>query len=107
VFHQFGVHIVQGLVNGIRATVPQLHAVMGLVTGAVSGPGSSLAASAIGAPAAGGTSAAPSVTVPITIQGGAADTTSPAYLQGLQVTVQEAVLRYNQLNSGNGLTPRW
>jgi hypothetical protein len=104
VFHQFGVHIVQGLVNGIRATVPQLYAVMGLVTGAVAGPGSSLAAAAI-APAGGTTVHA---TVPVTIQGSTSPAyTDPAFQQYMQAQVQEAVLRYGELNPGNGLTAAW
>jgi phage-related protein len=103
-FFEHGYNIVQGAINGVKANAPNLLATMrGLGTG-VAGTGSSLAAGAI-APASGSTSM--HVTVPVTVQGSAAATASPQYLQGLQTAVQEAVLRYGELNPGNGLTPAW
>jgi TP901 family phage tail tape measure protein len=105
VFHGYGRNLVQGLVNGVREMQPQLRAAMGELTGGVTAPGSALAAGAI-APA-GGSGSVTHVTVPITLQGSATAGASPQYLQGLQATVQEAVLRYNQLNPSNGLNVAW
>jgi hypothetical protein len=105
-FFEHGYNIVQGAINGVKANAPNLLATMrGLGTGVgVAGTGSSLAAGAI-APASGSSSM--HVTVPVTIQGSAAGAQSPQYMQGLQTAVQEAVLRYGQLNPGNGLTTAW
>jgi hypothetical protein len=106
VFHGYGQNIVQGLINGVRAAVPDLHAAMGLVTGTVSGAGSSLAAGAV-APAGGSTSV--HVSVPVNLQGGTGTAAyqDPAFQQYMQAQVQEAVLRYGQINPSNGLTPAW
>ena len=106
VFFEHGVNIVQGAIDGVKATAPQLLAAMrGLGTGvATQGIGSSLAAGAI-APAG---SSSVHVTVPMTVQGSAgAAYNDPAFRQYLQQQVQEATLRYGQLNPGNGLTPAW
>lgn len=104
VFHGFGVNIVQGLINGVQATVPALRAAMGHVTGAVSGPGSALAAGAV-APAGGSTSV--HVSVPVTAQGMTPNYNDPRFTQYIQGVVQEGVLRYGQLNPGNGLITAW
>lgn len=105
VFFEHGANIVRGAINGIKAYAPQLTAaVRGLGTGAgAQGLGSAYAAGAVG-PGGGSTT---HVTVPVTVQAGAAGAVSPQYLQGLGSAVQEAVLRYNQLNPGNGLNVAW
>jgi hypothetical protein len=106
VMYRHGVNFVQGAIDGVRSKAGEFAAtVRSLAVGAgAQGIGGPLAAGAI-APAAG--SSTTHVTVPVTLQGGAAAGASPQYLQGLQAAVQEAVLRYGQLNPGNGLTPAW
>ena len=104
VFHGYGVNIVQGLVNGVREMQPALHATMSSLTGGVTGAGSAYAAGAI-APASG--QASPTVTVPITVNGGPPGGYSPQQTQQLQAVVQDAVLRWAGLNPTNGLEPAW
>lgn len=98
VFHDHGVNIVQGLINGIQAKKPELLALMREL-GGQTGTGF--------APAGGGSSAgtAPSVhvSVPVTLAAGAGGYNDPRFLQYLQGVVQEAVLRYTQVNPSNGL----
>jgi hypothetical protein len=105
-FFEHGYNIVQGAINGVKANAPNLLALMrGLGGGAgVAGIGSALAGGAIGA--AGGPVTV-HVPVQVTAQGVTPDYSSPAFLQHMQVTVQEAVLRYGMNNPGNGLTPAW
>jgi phage-related protein len=105
VFHGYGVNLVQGLINGVQSMQPHLRTAMTALTGGVTATGSSLAAGAI-APAGGSTSV--HVTVPTTVQGATSSAySSPEFTQYMQAQVQEAVLRYGQLNPGNGLTPAW
>lgn len=59
---------------------------------------------------AGGNGGSPSVhvSVPVNVQGGGgAAYQSPEFMQYMQRIVQEAVLRYGQLNPSNGLSPGW
>lgn len=102
-FHEHGQNIIQGLINGVQSKVPEMLALMrGLGTGAI---GSAQAGSAVG-PAGGGTSV--HVTVPTQITGQASEMySSPQFQQYLQAQVQEAVLRYQQVNPSNGLTTTW
>jgi hypothetical protein len=91
--HQHGIWLMQGYANGIRDG-------KSLVT-------SALASALGGVPAAfpGGGSAAAApvhITVPFTLTG-SASLASPQQLQQLQQVVQEAILRYVQLNQGSGL----
>jgi hypothetical protein len=93
VTHQHGIWLMQGYANGIRDG-------KSLVT-------SALASALGGVPAAfpGGGSAAAApvhITVPFTLTG-SASLASPQQLQQLQQVVQEAILRYVQLNQGSGL----
>jgi phage-related protein len=103
-FFEHGFNIVQGAINGVKANAPNLLATMrGLGTSVgAAGTGSVLAAGAIGA----GGSSSVHVTVPVTVQGGTSGV-SPQYLQSLQATVQEAVLRHAQMNPTNGLVSAW
>jgi len=106
-FFDHGFNIVQGAINGVKANAPALLATMrGLGAGvAVAGTGSSLAAGAI-APAGGSTSV--HVTVPTTVQGSVSPAyADPRFQQYMQQQVQEAVLRYAQINPNNGLTSAW
>jgi phage-related protein len=112
VFHGFGVNIVQGLINGVRATQGALHATMAGVAGVVSaaggvtaqGTGSAYAASAV-APAG---SMTHNFNVNVNAQGAVGvNYSDPRYQQALQAAVQEVTLRYAGLNPGNGLTPAW
>jgi hypothetical protein len=106
-FFEHGFNIVQGAINGVKANAPALLATMrGLGAGvAVAGTGSSLAAGAI-APAGGSTTH--NVNVNVNAQGAAMNPyQGPQFEQYMQRTVQEAVLRYAQLNPTNGLTPAW
>jgi sirohydrochlorin ferrochelatase len=81
----------QGWANGI---IDNAHLVKSAVTSVLGGLPLGIA---------GGASAAPvHITVPITLTGGAA-LASPQQLQQLQQVVQEAILRYTQLNQGSGL----
>lgn len=97
VFHQHGQMIIQGLIDGIRAKAPELVSVMrGL--GGQTGTGFS-----VGGGSSAGTSPSVHVTVPVTLAGGAAGYNDPRFLQYLQGAVQEAVLRYTQVNPTNGL----
>jgi len=104
VFFGYGTNIVQGLINGVASMQPHLRSAMQALSGNVTAPGSALAAGAVGP--AGGTSV--HVQVPMTVQGAAgAAYTDPRFAQYMQQQVQEAVLRYGQINAGNGLTPAW
>lgn len=105
-FFEHGVNIVQGAINGVKANAPQLLAAMrDLGTGVgAQGIGSAGVAGAI-APAGGSTTV--HVPVQVTAQGMTPDYTSPQFTQYIQGVVQEGVLRYGQLNPGNGLTPAW
>lgn len=104
-FFQHGFNIVQGAINGVKANAPALLSAMRELGGNVGaqGIGSSLAAGAA-APAGGSTSV--HVTAPLTVQAGSGYDT-PQFQQYLQAAMQEATLRYGQLNPTNGLTPAW
>jgi hypothetical protein len=93
--HLRGVGFVDGLIEGIESREGALHAaVAGLAGGSLAAFGSS------------SSSAAPSVhvTVPMTLTPGTQGYSDPAFVQYLQREVQEAVLRYQLTNPGNGLT---
>ncbi len=105
-FFEHGFNIVQGAINGVKANTPALLATMrALGTGVgTQGLGSSYAAGAV-APAGG---ASVHVSVPMTVQGSAGSAYSdPRFQQYMQQQVQEAVLRYGDINPDNGLTPAW
>jgi phage-related protein len=105
VFHGYGVNIVQGLINGVASMQPHLRSAIGELAGGITGPGSALAAGAVGA--AGGSTSV-HVNIPVTAAGTAAGVfQSPQYQQALQAAVQEVTLRYGNLNPNNGLTPMW
>lgn len=102
VFFEHGVNIVLGAINGVRSMAPQLQAAMhqlgsGVATGGI--PGVTAGA---GGPGGGGRV---NVTVPLTAVFGAATgfLNDPHFLQYIQQVIQEAVLRYNVNNPGNGL----
>ena len=115
--HPFGIHFsepsdavqmikagrntIMSYVAGVRAAAPEAKSAL---AEAIGGPGGSAFA------AGGGYGGSPSVhvSVPVTVQGGAgAGYESPQFQQYLQGAVQEAVLRYAQMNPGNGFTPMW
>lgn len=100
VFYMHGVHTLLGYLNGLKATAPALLAYIRGIGGQIAGgglPGITSAASG----GAGGTSV--HVSIPVTLTAGTAAYNSPAFLQYLQQVVQEAILRYNLNNPGNGL----
>ena len=100
-----GWNVVQGVIEGVKANAPNLVAAMHGLGTSVAATGPSLAVGAV-APASGSTSV--HVTVPTTVQGQTSDAyQSPQFQQYMQSTVQEAVLRYAELNPTNGLTPTW
>jgi phage-related protein len=103
VFFDHGVNIVLGAINGVRSMAPQLQQVMrqlgsGVATGGIPGAG---AGGGYGAAGGGRVN----VTVPLTAVFGAATgfLNDPHFLQYIQTVIQEAVLRYNVNNPGNGL----
>jgi TP901 family phage tail tape measure protein len=102
-FFEHGVNIVQGAINGVRSKSPDLLAAVRDMAGGVNGAGSAMAASATG-PAAGGQHTF-NVNMQAVPAGSAYDT--PQFQQYMQQQVQEAVLRYGQVNVSNGLTPAW
>jgi hypothetical protein len=97
VFYEHGVNTLQGYINGIRAAAPAVHAALAQV-------GGQIATGGIGG--AGGSATAPSVhvTVPITLGAGTQGYNDPRFLQFLQQVVQEAILRYTDVNPSNGLS---
>jgi hypothetical protein len=98
VFYQHAIDTWQGYINATKAMGPQvLNAVRG-VGGQVAGAG----AGVLG----GAGAAAPSVhvTVPITLGAGTQGYNDPRFLQFIQQAVQEATLRYTQVNPSNGLS---
>jgi hypothetical protein len=100
VFFDHGMNIVLGAVNGVRAYAPQLRQAMReLGTGVAAGgvPG------VTGVAGGGALAGRVNVTVPLTLGAGAQGYNDPRFLQYLQQVVQEAVLRYNVNNPGNGL----
>lgn len=101
VFFEHGMNIVLGAVNGIRAYAPVLRATMRELGGGVAGGGLSGVTPGGSALALAGSRV--SVTVPLTLGAGAQGYNDPKFLQYLQMVVQEAVLRYNVNNPGNGL----
>jgi hypothetical protein len=93
VTHQHGIWLMQGYANGIRDG-------KSLVTSALA---SALGGVPAAFPGGGSATAAPvHITVPFTLTG-SASLASPQQLQQLQQVVQEAILRYIQLNQGSGL----
>lgn len=103
VFFEHGQNIVQGAIDGVRSKSPDLlAAVHDLATG-VGGTGSALAGGAVAA--AGPAEHTFNVNMQAVPAGSAYDT--PEFQQYMQAQVQEAVLRYGQVNVSNGLTPEW
>jgi hypothetical protein len=97
VFFEHGINTVQGYINGIKAATPAVRAAMAQL-------GGQIATGGIGG--AGGSATAPSVhvTVPITLGAGTQGYNDPRFLQFLQQILQEAILRYTQVNPSNGLS---
>lgn len=92
-----GQAIMHSLVTGLRDGLPELQAILGLTTGMITGLGGH----------ASGAGGRINVTVPLTAVFGAGAgslATDPQFLHFVQQQVQEAVLRYQTLNPGNGLT---
>lgn len=114
-FFEHGFNIVQGAINGVKANVPQLLATMRGLGTDVAGVGltvnSAMAASAVQAvPAVPPGSGAATVNANVTVHAQGAvgvDYSNPRYQQALQQAVQEATLRYAQMNPNSGLTPGW
>jgi phage-related protein len=104
VFFEHGFNIVQGAINGVKANAPQLLSAMRQLGGAVAAgalPGAGVTAGSV-------SSTSVHVSVPTTVQGATSDAySSPQFQQYMQSAVQEAVLRYAELNPTNGLTPAW
>jgi phage-related protein len=100
VFFQHGVNTLLGYINGVRSVAPQVRAAMAAVAGTVGSGG----LTGVGAAAAGMTGGAPNATVNIkaNFMAGTQQLQSPQFLQYLQATVQEAVLRWAQNNPGTG-----
>lgn len=99
VMYEHGWNIVQGVINGVKANAPALLAAM-------RGLGGSVATGGLpGVAGAGGSGGPPSVhlTMPVTLQGAAQQYNTPEFFHYLQGVVQEAILRYNLNNPGNGL----
>jgi hypothetical protein len=94
--HENGRAVMQGFMNGIESQRAALRSQLGGITGAVPGMAAGGAAGAAGAPV--------HISVPITLAGSAASLASPQFMQGLQAVVQEAILRYTQVNPSNGLS---
>jgi ABC-type transporter Mla subunit MlaD len=92
-----GRHFAQDMARGILQGAPQVHAAVNSLAGVMGGRTSTLALAT--------TQIAPQlhVQVPIAMAPGMGSLTSPQFLQGIQPVVQEAILRYVQLNQGNGL----
>jgi hypothetical protein len=93
-----GMAILQGFMAGVASQVPALH-------GMLAGIGASIPG-ALGPGRGGGLALAGSrvsVTVPLALAPGAQGYNDPRFLQYLQTVIQEAVLRYNVNNPGNGL----
>lgn len=95
----------EGIVAGLMDSLGRIRTAASLAAAAAV-PGGSRG---LGVPSAGGygSGASMHVTVPVTVHAGAEGAMSPQYLQGLQRAVQEAVLRYGQVNPNNGFTPAW
>jgi phage-related protein len=102
VFFEHGMNIVMGAVNGVRAYAPLLRQAMRDLGGGVAAGGLPGAAGGAGGYGGGGQVR---VTVPLTAVFGAATSflNDPHFLQYIQQVIQEAVLRYNVNNPGNGL----
>jgi phage-related protein len=108
VFHGYGVNLVQGLINGVKAMAPALQATMRGLAGGVTATGSSLAGGAIAPAIVGGGGVTHTVNVNVNGQGVATSgLMSPQYQQDLQRAVQEVTLQHAQLNPSNGLNPMW
>jgi hypothetical protein len=90
--HQHGIWLMQGYANGITDGRGLVESALRWALGGV--PAAFPGGSATAAPV--------HITVPITLTGGAS-LASPQQLQQLQQVVQEAILRYTQLNQGSGL----
>lgn len=101
-FYSHGWNVVQGAINGVKANAPNLLASMRDLAGGVNGTGSAMAATAA---APGGQQHTFNVNMQAVPAGSAYDT--PEFQQYMQQQVQEAVLRYGQVNVSNGLTPAW
>jgi phage-related protein len=107
--YSHGQMLIQGLVHGMLDGAPQIAAAVAHIAGLVSGahtPGPSLAMGGILATGASTGAGGPmlgsghvTVNVPVSMSG----MMTPAALQQFQGYVQEAILRYAQLNQGNGL----
>lgn len=95
--------ITQLMEEVVRSMIAELKRELKLVKAPPQGAAGGLAGS-------GGYGGSPSVhvSIPVNVQGGAGTAyQSPEFMQYMQRIVQEAVLRYGQLNPGNGLTPAW
>jgi hypothetical protein len=93
VFYQHGVNIIDGLINGLESR-------RGALTGTMTSLGTQLA---YGTGTTTSTAPRVQVNVPMTLAPGMGSLSSPQFLHSIQGVVQEAVLRYVQLNQGNGL----
>lgn len=100
VFHEFGVNTLQGYIDGVKSMAPQ-------VLAALHGVGGQIASGGLGPAAGSYAAAAVNVTVPLTLMPGTQGYNDPRFTQYLQTAVQEAILRYQQNNPGNGLSSAW
>lgn len=94
-----GAAVMRGFMRGIGSQVPALRAQLGGIGAAIPGAIGPGAAGAGGGLAPGGSH----VNVTVTVAPGAGNMADARWLQGLQPVIQEAVLRYNLNNPGNGL----
>jgi len=88
----FSEALAQGIISGRAA-----------VQGAIRSLSGTMAYGGVGGSMTGATSAGVHVTVPVTMAPGMGALTSPQFLQGIQPVVQEAILRYVQLNQSSGI----
>ncbi|MGH3165328.1 MAG: phage tail tape measure protein, partial [Trebonia sp.] len=108
VFFEHGKNTMQGYIDGVKSMTGQARNAVGGVAGSIASAGATQgvgAASAI-APAAGSTTV--HVNPVVNVQGTTSNIyNDPQFSQYLQSQMQEAVLRYADLNPNNGLTPGW
>lgn len=101
VFFRHGVNTVQGYINGVKSMLPQLQALMRGAGGQVASSGALLGTGPAG-------STAHNFNVNVNASGAlGAVYQSPEFQQYLQRELQEAVLRYQVNNPGNGLSSAW
>ena len=97
VFYQHGVNTMQGYIDGVKS-------MSGAVRSTMAQAGGQVAAGGIGGAGGGSSSSSHTVNVTARFGAGTEGLNDPRFLQYLQQQMQEAVLRYTQVNPSNGLT---